>query len=67
MFGREKFQDGTGRDGKTNRNIVGYTRRDGMVGVKFLDGTGRHSTLDRFVHDGTGRLLNIITMGRDGN
>lgn len=41
MFGGKKNGDGTGRDGKMRQHVLGETRRDGTVGVKFLDGTGR--------------------------
>lgn len=39
-----------------------------MVGVKTnVDGTGRYRTCTSCFHDGTGRLIQIITTGRDGN
>ena len=40
MFGGEKFEDGTGRDGKMMKLILAWMGRDGTVGgVNFLDGT----------------------------
>ena len=41
MFGGEKIEDVTGRDGKIMKNRVAWMGRDATVGVNFLDGTGR--------------------------
>ena len=41
MFGGEKIEDGTGRDGEIMKIIVAWMGRDRTVGVDFLDGTGR--------------------------
>ena len=35
MFGREKNEDGTGRDGKIMKIVDAWMGRDGMVGVNF--------------------------------
>ena len=63
MFGGKK----TGRDGKLIKIIVAWMRREGTVGVNFLDGTGRYSTMTFLCvswrdgtinengHNGTGR------------
>ena len=53
MFGGKKVK--TGRDGKIMKIIVAWMGRDGMVGVNFLDGTGRYTTMTFLFHDGTGR------------
>ena len=55
MFGGEKIEDGTGRDGKTMKTTVAWMKRDGTVGVNFLNGTGWYSTTTFLFHDGTGR------------
>ena len=56
MFGGKKIEDGTGRDGKIiMKIIVAWMGRDGTVGVNFLDGTGRYSTMTFLFHDGTER------------
>ena len=47
-FGAKKIEDGTGRDGKIIKIAVGWMGRDGTLGVKFLDGTGRYSTMTFF-------------------
>ena len=57
IFGGKKIEDGTGRDGKIMKIIVAWMERDGTVGVNFLDGTGRYSTMIVFFHDGTGRQI----------
>ena len=53
MFGGKNVQDGTGRDGIIMKIVVAWMRRDGTVGVNFLDGTGRYSTITFLFHDGT--------------
>ena len=55
MFGRRKTQDGTGRDGKILSIMVAWMGRERTVGVNFLDGMGRYSTMIFLSHDGTGR------------
>ena len=45
----------TGRDGKILKIIVAWMRRDGTVGVNFLEGTGRYSTRTVSFHDRTGQ------------
>ena len=49
----------TRRDGTVNNEnytvVTTWMRRDGTVGVNFLDGTGRYSTMTFLLHDGTGR------------
>ena len=55
MFGGEKVEGGTGRDGKMMKIILAcWMGREGTVGVNFLDGTGRYSA--------TG---DILSTGRD--
>ena len=54
-FGGIFFQDGTRRDGKILKIIVAWMGRDWTVGVNFLDGTGRYSTITFLFRDGTGR------------
>ena len=59
----KKKEDGTGRDGKTMKITVAWMRRDGTVGVNFLDGTlgisfvpgRRDGTVGAGVVNGTGR------------
>ena len=45
IFGGKKVEDGTGRDAKIMKIIVAWMGPDGTVGVSFLDGTGRCSTM----------------------
>ena len=54
MFGGKTIEDGTGRDGKIMRIVVAWIGRDETVGVNFVDGTGRYSTMTFLFHDVTG-------------
>ena len=55
MFGEKKIEDGTGRDSKIMKIVFAWMEQDGTVGVNFLDGTGRYSTMTFLFHAGTGR------------
>ena len=54
-LGGNKSENGTGRNGKEIGIIVAWLGRDRTVGVNFVDGTGRYSTMTFSFHDRTGR------------